>query len=272
MRERTAVSLATCLGNSTYHLDQVATVTREGLGHASALLFAESVYNAATSHIAKVHDLRGPNETIVAGEDSGLAAVAAGADLLVAGRADAVLAGGADQYDGRTHAALAAQGWLGAAEAALPWGEGAALLRIERDAPVALACLTGWASARGARALIRATERALADAGCEAAALDLVVISGSRGAGEHELVRMLASRRHSLRACWLGCWTGQAFAGGSALAAVVAVLAVAQRAAPLERPDLAPLAPTPVQRALAVGASSLGSASALVLEVPPPKP
>src|SRR5690606_35785237 len=56
--------------------------------------------NAAASLVALEHKLRGPNTTVSHKEASGLAAMAMAADLLRAGKADAVLTGGAeDIYD-----------------------------------------------------------------------------------------------------------------------------------------------------------------------------
>src|SRR5262249_43731077 len=59
--------------------------------------FANSVINAAAGQAAIWHGLRGVNSTVAAGEASGLLAIAQAAELVRAGRADALLAGGVEE-------------------------------------------------------------------------------------------------------------------------------------------------------------------------------
>ncbi|HTV00260.1 MAG TPA: beta-ketoacyl synthase N-terminal-like domain-containing protein [Luteitalea sp.] len=67
---------------------------------APALLFSNTVGNAAASLVGLEERLRGPNTTISYKESSGLAAAALAADLIRAGKAGALLTGGAeDIYD-----------------------------------------------------------------------------------------------------------------------------------------------------------------------------
>jgi 3-oxoacyl-[acyl-carrier-protein] synthase II len=67
---------------------------------APALLFSNTVGNAAASLIALEEKLRGPNTTLSYKEASGLAAVALAVDLVRAGKAGALVTGGAeDIYD-----------------------------------------------------------------------------------------------------------------------------------------------------------------------------
>ncbi len=68
-----------------------------GPGYASPMDFANSVINAAAGQAAIWHRLRGVNSTLCAGEASGLLAIAYAADLIAGGRADALLAGGAEE-------------------------------------------------------------------------------------------------------------------------------------------------------------------------------
>ncbi|HEX2253252.1 MAG TPA: beta-ketoacyl synthase N-terminal-like domain-containing protein, partial [Thermoanaerobaculia bacterium] len=68
-----------------------------GPNYAKPMDFANSVINAAAGQTAIWHDLRGVNSTLSGGTTGGLAALAYGAGLVAAGRADAVLAGGADE-------------------------------------------------------------------------------------------------------------------------------------------------------------------------------
>jgi 3-oxoacyl-[acyl-carrier-protein] synthase II len=67
---------------------------------APALLFSNTVGNAAASLVALEEKLRGPNTTLSYKEASGLAAVALATDLVRAGKAGALVTGGAeDIYD-----------------------------------------------------------------------------------------------------------------------------------------------------------------------------
>jgi 3-oxoacyl-[acyl-carrier-protein] synthase II len=71
-----------------------------GPAGAPALLFSNTVGNAAASLIGLEEKLRGPNTTISYKEASGLAAVALATDLVRAGKAGAIVTGGAeDIYD-----------------------------------------------------------------------------------------------------------------------------------------------------------------------------
>ncbi len=67
---------------------------------APALLFSNTVGNAAASLVALEYRLRGPNTTVSYKEASGLAAIALATDLLRMGKASALVSGGAeDIYD-----------------------------------------------------------------------------------------------------------------------------------------------------------------------------
>lgn len=71
-----------------------------GPAGAPALLFSNTVGNAAASLVALEEKLRGPNTTVSYKEASGLAAAALATDLVRAGRAGALVTGGAeDIYD-----------------------------------------------------------------------------------------------------------------------------------------------------------------------------
>jgi 3-oxoacyl-[acyl-carrier-protein] synthase II len=74
----------------------LAALFRSGPTGAPALMFNSTVSNAATGLTGLEFKLRGPNATISQKEGSGLAAVATAVDLLRAGRADAIAAGGVD--------------------------------------------------------------------------------------------------------------------------------------------------------------------------------
>lgn len=122
-----------------------------GPSYAKPLDFANSVINAAAGQTAIWHGLRGVNSTVAGGPTAGLKAIAAAAELIAGGRAEAVLAGGAEE--------LALEAWVGFARAgliatanngndpvAVPFaagrsgfllGEGAAILALESRASAA---------------------------------------------------------------------------------------------------------------------------------------
>ncbi|HVR08927.1 MAG TPA: beta-ketoacyl synthase N-terminal-like domain-containing protein [Thermoanaerobaculia bacterium] len=167
---------------------------RLGPSHASPLDFANSVINAAAGQAAIWHGLRGVNSTVAGGEASGLLAIAHAAELVRAGRAQALLAGGAEELCFESFFGYARAGRLcgsrrpGEEERPVPFdarrngfslAEGAALLVLE-DAGAAAARgaaaraeVLGWgtafavgADAAGLAAAVgRAVRLALADAG-----------------------------------------------------------------------------------------------------------
>lgn len=98
--ETVGVVLGTCtcgVHSTGEFLDRLQDLGPTG---APALLFSNTVGNAAASLVALEERLRGPNTTVSYKEASGLAAVALAVDLLRAGKADALVTGGAeDIYD-----------------------------------------------------------------------------------------------------------------------------------------------------------------------------
>lgn len=70
---------------------------RDGPEYASPLDFSNTVINAAAGQVAIWHKLRGVNSTISTGAASGLHAIGYAAQLIRAGRAEALLAGGAEE-------------------------------------------------------------------------------------------------------------------------------------------------------------------------------
>jgi len=204
LRDATSVLLGNCFGSSRYHLEYHEALRRRGPGAASALLFAESVFNAASSHVAKVHRLRGANLTLVGGETVGLQAIALAADRIRLGSAPAVLAGGAEQNAELTLASLRAQGLLETG-----FAEGAAILLLEddrREIPALARLLGSGSSRRGAEAAAR---KAQAEAGLTAevcqpefadgfafsAAARVAIAAGRIARGECESVLVQAQTR-----------------------------------------------------------------------------
>jgi acyl transferase domain-containing protein len=119
--------------------------------------------NMASAHVAIQVEARGPNTTVMTGRAAGLQAVVEGAEWIREGRADAVLAGGADAaVHAFSFAALEQAGLLRGPSPFVP-AEGAAVLLLEeRDAALArgaplLAELEGHALGEESSSLLRAT-------------------------------------------------------------------------------------------------------------------
>jgi len=113
------------LTNAAYQ-HRVAT---GGPAAASPRLFAATVSNAAAGEVGVAYRLGGPAVTLTAGAAAGLTALGHAADLLRAGQAGALVAGGADAVD----AALVAWQQAGGLEPGRRPAEAAALLVLERD-------------------------------------------------------------------------------------------------------------------------------------------
>jgi 3-oxoacyl-[acyl-carrier-protein] synthase II len=159
-----------------------------GVAAASPRLFAATVSNAAAGELGIAWRLGGPAVTLTAGAAAGLVALGHALDLLAARAATALLAGGVDALGDDLVA------WLvdGGLDPGLPPGEAAALLVLERpDAARArgvpvLATLAGHAAGFAPpgqleTALAGTIAAALAAAGRDAAAVDVVVSPGVSG-------------------------------------------------------------------------------------------
>ncbi len=181
---------------------------RLGPTHASPLDFANSVINAAAGQAAIWHGLRGVNSTLAGGEASGLQAIAQATELVRSGRADAVLAGGAEELCFESFFGYYRAGRLcgsldrGAVERPIPFdarrngfslSEGAALLMLEEASAAAARGaavrgeVLGWGAAFAAAggdagmadAVARAVRLALADAGATPAEIGCLSASAS---------------------------------------------------------------------------------------------
>jgi 3-oxoacyl-[acyl-carrier-protein] synthase II len=94
--DRTGVVLGTYSAGGQATHEYLEALFRRGPAGAPAILFNSTVSNAAAGLAGLEFKLRGPNVTISQKEASGLAAIAAGVDLIRNRRADAVAAGGMD--------------------------------------------------------------------------------------------------------------------------------------------------------------------------------
>jgi 3-oxoacyl-[acyl-carrier-protein] synthase II len=180
------------LGTLFCGVHTIAEFDRRGLtrgpSYVSPLDFANTVINAAAGQTAIWHDLRGVNSTIAGGAEAGLQAIAYAAGLIQSGRAEVLLAGGADELCEEAFLGFCRTGRLsrdgdgapvpfGARRGGFALAEGAALLVLEEAEAAAargariLAEVEGWGESfdptrgreaeRSARAVARAVERAL---------------------------------------------------------------------------------------------------------------
>jgi 3-oxoacyl-[acyl-carrier-protein] synthase II len=129
-----------------------------GPAYASPMDFSNTVINAAAGQTAIMHNLRGINSTISTGTTSGLQAIAYATEAIRSGRADAILAGGADElcfesFYGFDRAGLLCRSDRCKGDFPIPFdrrrnglalGEGAAILMLENAT---------FARQRGAHAL-----------------------------------------------------------------------------------------------------------------------
>ena len=139
-RPQVGIVLGTALGCFLTNVAYQRRFADGGAAAASPRLFAATVSNAAAGELAIAYRLGGPAITLAAGGVAGLVAIAHAVDLLRAGQADAIVAGGMDAA-GEPLERWIADGGLAVEE---PGGEGAAMLVLERGED---------ARARGARVL-----------------------------------------------------------------------------------------------------------------------
>lgn len=155
-RRDTAVVLGTTGGSARSMMDFTrASLTGERPFDVDPATIPSVVMNTPAGHCAIWHGITGPNTTIVSGRAAGLLGLSYAGRLLRAGRASTVLCGAAEEYS-------TARSWLSHhGGAAGPLGEGAAVLRLEREgAPGALATVLGLSSGLDPiRAVVRSALR-----------------------------------------------------------------------------------------------------------------
>jgi 3-oxoacyl-[acyl-carrier-protein] synthase II len=189
---------------------------------ASPLDFANTVLNAAAGQTAIRLSLTGLNTTIAGGHASGLHAIAYASDLIAAGRADVLLAGGVEEVGVESFVGFCRAGMMCGsngrpghvpvpfddARTGFALGEGAALATLETAAAASArgatvrATIAGWASAIDPDALERGfcgretiadlILSALARAGLDATCIDAVSASanGSFAGDEQEALAL----------------------------------------------------------------------------------
>jgi len=242
------------LGTMLSGVRTIAEFDRRGLtrgpSYVSPFDFANSVLNAAAGQTAIWHDLRGVNSTMAGSGVSGLQAIASAADLIRSGRADALLAGGADELCYETLLGFSRTGRLcREGERPRPFSpegsgfalaEGVALVMLEEAESAAARGATALAeicghgaafdSARGtdperaARAVARALSAALADAGLAPAEIDALsaAANGSRAGDAAEAAGIAAvfPDRKDLPLAAIKGLAGEALGAGGALQVV----------------------------------------------------
>jgi len=138
--ERVGISFGTGLGCLLTNAEYNQKLVAHGPNAASPRLFAYTVSSAAAGEVSIALGIKGPNVTAHAGLAAGLQAIGYGFDLIRAGKADVVLAGGADALGAALVRGLGDMGLL-KSRAAVPFrdqvagvcpAEGAAVVVLER--------------------------------------------------------------------------------------------------------------------------------------------
>jgi 3-oxoacyl-(acyl-carrier-protein) synthase len=110
--ERIGLSFGTGLGCLLTNAEYYQKILESGLAAASPRLFAYTVSSAAAGEVSIALGIKGASVTMHAGFAAGLQAIGYGCDLIHAGKADVVLAGGADALGGALLSGLADMGLL----------------------------------------------------------------------------------------------------------------------------------------------------------------
>jgi 3-oxoacyl-[acyl-carrier-protein] synthase II len=193
------VALGTLTAGTDSTIEYLRGLTTHGPAGAPALLFSNTVSNAAASLCAIEHGLRGPNVTFNQREASSLAAIAYASGLIRDGRVTAMISGGADRLEEIFYKAQERFGPFARDGASRPFdrhrsgfvlGEAGVLLLFEAAEAAAArgahvygelvgigmtaspAVLNGWPLDPSGTA--RAMQMALADAGVAASEIDAV--------------------------------------------------------------------------------------------------
>ena len=253
--ERIGLSFGTGFGclltNAEYNLKLV----ERGPTAASPRLFAATVSNAAAGEVSIALGIKGANVTLHAGLAAGLQAIGYACDLIRLGKADVVLAGGADALGAALLHGLADMGLL-KSQIGVPFGEslpgvcpseGAAVVVLESDTHARRRGAQRWARIAGYAAgfepsltrrdrqatTIAATMRRVLDlSGYDAAAVDLLLASAHATAVDRTelsaLGEVFADSQRAVIFAPKAAW-GETFGAHGALALAVASAVVRQR-------------------------------------------
>ena len=136
--ERRGVVFASAMGSCEYSVRLWEGLLSLGARGASPSLFSEGVPNAVVGHVTRVFGIQGPGHMLGGGSDVGLRALQIACDGLVAGRADVMVVGAAEEQAAIVQRALRHLRMARTREGGggLALSEGAAALVIERDVDV----------------------------------------------------------------------------------------------------------------------------------------
>jgi 3-oxoacyl-[acyl-carrier-protein] synthase II len=199
--ERVGLSFGTALGCLLSDAEFYDRVVEHGVAAASPRVFAATVSSAAAGEVSIAMGIHGPNATMHMGLAAGLGAIGYGFDLIQLGKADVVLAGGADANGPALVEALRAMRLFKAPETAHPFvdavpgvwpSEGGVVAVLERGDCARARGARSWGRIEGYAAAFEPTltsrapehdgvsaalRAALANAGREGNDIDTVVIS-----------------------------------------------------------------------------------------------
>ncbi|HEY2830133.1 MAG TPA: beta-ketoacyl synthase N-terminal-like domain-containing protein [Thermoanaerobaculia bacterium] len=157
----TGVAIGTAFGPVQTSVDYMREYVEKGASLSPPQLFAESVANAAGSHIAIEWGLRGFNVTVTQRESSALAAAMYGASQVVKGTVTTAVIGGVEEVNEMIFSVLDRLGALGneshpfdrRRDGLVP-GEGSAVLVAQGEVQEAYGYLAGFGIARDTTASI----------------------------------------------------------------------------------------------------------------------
>lgn len=139
---RIGVSLGTFYGSIDVAERCLQTARDSGFREVTPSWYATGLPNATAAIIASVHELTGPNLTVM-GYQAGIEAIIAGCRQILAGRASAMLAGGFDMVSEYYTARLAEAAEYAGVKAIHP-GVGLVWLLPGEEAPAAAPAIVGW--------------------------------------------------------------------------------------------------------------------------------
>jgi len=183
---RTGVLLGTMTGGFSPSQTFLQRLLATSGPPASPAVFTNAIRNGPAAHVALDLGLHGPGFTISLGQASGLAALRCAAELLDEGRAEAVLAGGAEEDTDEIAAILERRGAAPAEGAYLALLERPDTARARGAAPLGALLGCGrvslpalpWEPPVDAAAAERAVSAALVQAGIERGEIDLELHGG----------------------------------------------------------------------------------------------